>query len=926
MSHRIRNLGRGLPLALGIAALAVLWACDGKNVFAPGTGSGSGGPGGIPPTVEIRQPREPAARPIGDSVLITARAVDDVGLDSLLFLGVAFRGDPNLGTDTIVPRYVSKMVRFDTSVRDTIISRYLPATQDTTRETSTLFAVAYDSHGNLASDSVQLIIGGPRVQFLTIEDDQQLQAGLSLNLQVEAVDPEGILDMVLQVTGIFERTVQYTFTPPKDSVLVDTVLVIPSGATGEITVTAVARNGLNVTGQDGPINLEITSATVADQTPPTVTVVPSSNERLEVDDVITVVVSGSDDPQGSGVATAGYTVKAISPERGDTLVRTDQKTFSPPRTGNLTSTFTFLPFNVDELALPDTLIFEVTGWMVDGEGNCSAAVVEGSPSTLPCGTLPGGQRAADGRTGVRLDRVIVAGATVALPAGGEIMDAAVDTARGNLLLSNIERNRIEVFRLGTETFGPAIGVGSEPWGLTLSRDGNQLLVANSGGTNVSVVDLNQERELEQQRFFAPDAVIFDVELKESDSGYSFVIREYPQPLSPSFSDRPQFIAVDSYENIIFSTRTTGVGDVGTARKAYHPSGAPRSEVKLFVEHGANLEADDFWAFAHVDSIGSALDTIASDTLGNVFVVAGLTLFDHVPGYPEQVIQATANTSIIDPVENAWGDLIAQGSDAYVTPGARWNIPSFGFSDVTYVSASGNGGWVVIGEGGTSPTGRVMLYRAAQMDTTDLSTTLRVWDEVINASDVVRGVGLNYDGSLGMARGQAAYFFDTELQLNGTVNISGGGIGAGGALHPLHANQKTLENFTGVYRPDTHLAFAGTADGAIDIIDTYKFTRIGQVTLRDRIVGPLRATLPLPGDNAGLNCGTIPVQDMSGNSIGNAVRLYNAEDFTQPLPPTGVTSDACIVVNLFGVTETDGVVVVPVRKADILKYHPNRSGN
>ena len=134
MSHRIRNLGRGLPLALGIAALAVLWACDGKNVFAPGTGtgSGSGGPGGIPPTVEIKQPREPAARPIGDSVLITARAVDDVGLDSLLFLGVAFRGDRDLGTDTIVPRYVSKLVRFDSSVRDTTISRYLPATPDTT--------------------------------------------------------------------------------------------------------------------------------------------------------------------------------------------------------------------------------------------------------------------------------------------------------------------------------------------------------------------------------------------------------------------------------------------------------------------------------------------------------------------------------------------------------------------------------------------------------------------------------------------------------------------------------------------------------------------------------------------------------------------------------------------------------------------------
>jgi len=928
MSHVRRNRRRSLPWILGLAVLAILWSCDGQNTFAPTTGGGGGGGGGadgVAPTIQIEQPKEPAARPIGDSVLVTARASDDVGIDSLVFLGVAFRGDKNLGTDTIAVRYVSKAVRFDSPVRDTTISRYLAATPDTIRETAVLMALAYDSGGNVASDSVSLIIGGPKVQFLTIQDNQQLQAGLSLNLQVLAMDPEGILDMVIQVTGVFERTIQYSFSPPQDTVMVDTAVAIPTGVTGDIEVTATARSGLNVTGQDGPIRMEIVSSSTPDQTPPTVTVRPRSGDRLEVRDPVTVVVSGSDDAQGTGIAAVGYTVKAISPRRGDTLVRTDQSTFSPPRTGNLTNTFTFLPFNYDELGLPDSLVFEVTGWMVDDAGNCAAAVVDGVPASLPCGTLPGGQRAAEGQAGVRLSRVIVAGTTIALPSGGEIMDAVVDTLRRNLLLSNITQNRVEVFRLGTEAFGPAIGVGSEPWGMTLTRDGDRLLVANSGGTNISVVDLDQEQELSQERFFSPDAVIFDVELKESDSGYSFLVTEYPQPQASAFSDRPQYVAVDSFTNIIFSTRTTSSSDIGTARKAYHPAGAPRSEVKLFVEHGANSEADDFWAFAHIDSIGSSLDTLAVDSLGNAFVVAGLTLFDHVPGYPDQVIQATSNTSTVDPVENAWGSLVAQGSDAYVDPGARWNIESFGFSHETYVSASGDGGWVIIGEGGTEDVGRVMLYRAAQRDTTDLSATLRVWDEVINASDVVRGVGLNYDGSLGMARGQSAYFFDNGLQLNGTVGLSGGGVGAGGALHPLHANQKTLENFFGVYRPDTHLAFAGTADGAIDIIDTYKFTRIGQVTLRDRIVGPLRATLPFPGDNAGLTCGTIPVQDLAGNSIGNAVRIYNNEDFTQPISPTGATSDACVVVNLFGVTEANGVVVVPVRKADILKYHPNRTG-
>jgi hypothetical protein len=156
-----------------------------------------------------------------------------------------------------------------------------------------------------------------------------------------------------------------------------------------------------------------------------------------------------------------------------------------------------------------------------------------------------------------------------------------------------------------------------------------------------------------------------------------------------------------------------------------------------------------------------------------------------------------------------------------------------------------------------------------------------------------------------------------------VDLPGSGTGTGAALHPLHADQKTLENLGGAYRPDTHLAFVGTADGTIDIIDTFKFTRIGQITLRDVITGPLRAILPFPEDNEGLSCPTIPVTDKLGNPIGNAIQLYTGEEFTLPIPADGITDDSCVVVRLFAITSADGVVVVPVRKSEILKYHPNR---
>jgi DNA-binding beta-propeller fold protein YncE len=884
-----------------------------------------GGPDAQAPSVEIQSPREPAARPVGDSVLVVAHVFDDVGVDSMLFAGVSFRGDEALGTDTVVVRYLSKMVRFGGSVPDTTIRRYLVASPDTTREASTIFAIAYDSGGNLSADTVGLTIGGPRVSFLTLDDGLQIQSGLSLNLQVEAADPEGILDMVISITGAFEETIEIPFSPPPEEVVVDTSVVIPDGLTGTIEVTASARNGLAVSGQDGPIALEVVDFEIGDETPPELSVTSSSTQRLELDDPIQVSIAAADNSQGSGIARVGFTVRAISPRRGDTLVQALDTLYDPAVTGNLNKTFEFLPFNVDELGLPDSLAFEITGWAVDADGNCAAAVEEGAPMSLPCSALTGGQTVAEGRRGFNLNRVMASGRTVQLPAGGQIMDAAVDTLRRSLLLSNMTRGKVEIFDLVSEEFGEAISVGSQPWGVTMDPSGDRLLVANSGGVNLSVVDLTlpTPAEVDELRFFAPDVVIFDLELEQGDAGFQFRIHPFPRPDPPSFSDRPQYVAVDSFGNYIFSTRTTDPGNIGTARKAYFPEGADRSETKLFVEHGINEETEDFWAFAHIDSIGVGFEEVVP----GIFY-AGLTLYDHTPGYPDSIIKATANTSEAgDFVWNAAGRLRSRGSDVFVDPSARWNIPSFGFADTTFVTASGDGGWVLIGEGGTDPElGRVMMYRASQRDTTDLSTILRVWDEVINAADVVRGVGLNYDGTLGVARGYSAYFFDTELQLNGRVDLPGATAGTGAALHPLHANQATGENPPhqgGEYRPDTHLAFVGTADGTIDILDTYKFERIGQVTLRDVVAGPLRAVLPFPDDNEGLTCASLPVTDKVGNPIGNAVQLYNGEQFTDPIDSGGISDDSCIVVNLFAITSAGGVVVVPVRKSEILKYHPNR---
>ena len=110
------------------------------------------------------------------------------------------------------------------------------------------------------------------------------------------------------------------------------------------------------------------------------------------------------------------------------------------------------------------------------------------------------------------------------------------------------------------------------------------------------------------------------------------------------------------------------------------------------------------------------------------------------------------------------------------------------------------------------------------------------------------------------------------------------------------------NFDGEYRPDTHIAFVGTGEHTVDIIDTFHFFRSGRLFIRDVVQGPLKAVLPFPEDNAGLTCTMVPVTDQVGNTIGQESRSVRERQlFSTPYPPDGATEDSCVVVKLFGVS-------------------------
>jgi len=903
-------------LAGGLLAAILFAACQGDNLFVDFSLTDQLLDADIP-TVDILDPSplSVAAIPLGDSVLVTVDISDDAGVSRVVFEGLALRGDVNLGTDEVVERFVSKTVDFVPEVQDTTVSRYLQATPDSILETAVIIATVFDGAGNSSSDTVSLILGGPAVDIENLVGGEVIQSGLTLGLRVAARDGAGVREVEITITGVVTETITVQVSPVLDSVVVDTVVVIPAGLSGQMTITATATNSLDVVGQDGPITLTVTTASTSDDLPPDVQLDVTAPERLEFQDLISLSVTSVDNSQGSGIESTGYTVFGISPTRGDTVTMSDEVVFASPRTGTVIQTFDFTVFNFNELQLPDTMVYEVFGYAVDAQGNCSASVGEPRLVDYVC-ALQAGNRIAESRTGDRLTTVIVAGRTVLLPTGGRIADAVVDTIRGKLYMSNFDRDRVEIFELATETFQTAAAVGSQPWGMTMNRGEDTLLVANSGGVNISMVDLDPGGgggtpvEDPARRLITPDVVLYDVEeTRDEVSAIRYNVTFLPNATPPGFTDEPQYIAVDATGRILYSTVTEILGNFGTIRKAEVPAFGTDTEVKLFIQHAAMDENAAYTGVAHANRVFAVRGSGADE----------VTIEDHIPGNRAAFLTATGASA----GETATA-IQGLGSDAVSRPG-RWSVENLGFHDTTYVSASGNGAWVVFGEGSVSPVGRVIMYEAA---TDQISGAIQVTDLMINGSETVRGVGLNNDGTLGVALGSVeASFFSTDnanaiLQLQGSVVITPGGSGA--ALHPLHANSKSLDNPTGLYQPDTHMAFVGSGDKAIDIIDTFHFFQSGRIFLKDLPSGPLKAVLPFPQDNAAYTCATRVVTDQAGTPIGSAIEIFAGGNFNTPHPAIGgPTEDACIVVKLVAITDVGGVVVVDVRKSDVLSLHPSR---
>jgi YVTN family beta-propeller protein len=86
-------------------------------------------------------------------------------------------------------------------------------------------------------------------------------------------------------------------------------------------------------------------------------------------------------------------------------------------------------------------------------------------------------------------------ASIFVPLAGPLGQAIFDPACQYVYLTNTGLNRVEIFSLQTLALQAPIQVGAQPIGADLSPDGSLLYVANSGGNNISVIDLAARTEL-----------------------------------------------------------------------------------------------------------------------------------------------------------------------------------------------------------------------------------------------------------------------------------------------------------------------------------------------------------------------------------------------------------------------------------------------
>ena len=712
---------------------------------------------------------------------------------------------------------------------------------------------ATDGAGNFSVDTLFIFlqnIDALRVYLLQPTPGAVGSPGKYIPIHVAGAQKAGVKRIGWSVGGAAGQTTQtgdslVSGSPPFPDTLdfVDSVLVSPAATGGFFTVVGFAVDSGNRVGQTSPIT--VTLQTVQnDQTPPQIE--QTVLFRAEANDTITVHAT---DP--SGITDIGFRVYDLA----GTLMRQASVVLS----GTSTDAVKRFALRLTTLTpIPQQVVIQAFACDGATAHNCGVA---GQTFTVPSPTGPS-----------RADTItIVAGTTVALPFGGKIVDAIYNANRRELYLTNPTLGRVEIFQAANSTF-VAAGIptaGAQPWGValwprdTLGAYGDTIVVANSCGTQLAIIDVSPGARVLRWRQDLPDYLIQTYKV-QCAPGCKTIITEY------NISDRPQYVATvcrpaggtlcaqDSIYAIYSTTPEPSNPAPFTGRatlrmeKLINPGNPPNPAV---------LFGHLFWEIA-----GSAPSS-TSDTLRVV----------ERRGRPYNTSRVTLTACA----------------------GINVELQSFALGDTTFVRNSGNFTHGFMGEGGqvAAKFARVMSYTTkARLQTGfslacttggtirdsglvdvdfGMSPAVEVLDFISNTATRVKAIATNFNGATNAARADSVYYLDEGLRLKGTSPDTGFATGMdmnyNHTFAPSGSCPPTSPVCGGSGSPNDRVIFVARSDANIDVFDTFHAIQIGTISTRDPIIGPLRVA-----------------KDASGNQLlfgitSRGVVMVSLPAFTNPLP-------------------------------------------
>jgi hypothetical protein len=848
-------------------------SCDGGSVnpkFGNGIAGGATGTSPITPLnpnspdtnkpfVRIDTPLVGQLINVGDSILTVTRLNDDRQLLSVVVTGYKFTGSAILGTLTQTIRYtpaqapVAGGTPFRAGLTDTLIFRYLkPAIPvDTSIDSLVIEAIVTDAAGNVDTARKRVnIVTGPKVTIEAPVANDSVSQGIFMLVRVHVTHPDGVASDTIHIRGEttwpapgLDTTIVTTFTGTVRDVVISKSVLIPLNAPirGRVTISSSAVDVNRNPGSTTPV---VVFVRAAGTTIPRVTqIIPP---RLELTDSITILANGD------GIASVGFIVR----DSVGTELKRFTKPLLPPLTSNVSE---IVPVNLaDSLQGRRVLISSFATDQAGVTGYSIKASLTGAQS--------------DSNLASRDSSLIVFGHTFPLQRPGTIGDVEIDAPRGNVFLSNLDNNRLEIWQAGT-WFPAGIPVGSAPWGIQRTATSlDSLIVANSGGTNISKVFIgtaNPALMVEDlaNRIRTRTAPLFEVR-EVLDAATSKISVSVSSPLL--FSNRPQYIGQIASGRIYFSTKPTTEAPKGMIH--YFEPGHPFPDLHSIINFKSAPTSPNFLVL-NADSIFVRSATATSGLPDTVVV------YDHRPDtnlvsdsarspgstrpctFPPlpapQTCTRTRDFAVgigaaVARLKLGWDGNCPTASptpcDSTGNPICRPNcsdiqlighvdITTVGYTDTSFVATSADRNWIAFGSANTSGAGIVFMsspgFFSPVFSQTDLTN---------NAAEHVHGLALDSTGITVAAHGEESSFASRDipfhLRLQGKFNTFT--HGAGIAFHPAAVGAATV-------LPSERLAFVASDNASIAILDVAHFLSAGNLPLKTKLFGPLKATRPFPTD-------------------------------------------------------------------------------